>query len=88
MEIEMNRFDQLVQDLKDGKLNMTHIQIAYRAYLREGKDVPDEIKDLLGGRSEAMSGVIYSIFKLVREVEGTVELAYNRGYQAGQEDKK
>ena len=84
----MNKFEQLVQDLKDGKLNMTHIQIAYRAYLREGKDVPDAIKDILGGRGEAMSGVIYSIFKLVREIEGTVELAYNRGVQVGREEVK
>lgn len=84
----MNRFDQLVHDLKEGNLNLTHIQIAYRAYLREGKDVPDSIKDILGGRGEALSGLIYSIFKLVREAEGSVELAYGRGYQAGREDER
>jgi hypothetical protein len=83
----MNKFEQLVEDLKDGKLNMTHIQIAYRAYLRESKDIPDALQDILGGRGEKMSGLIYTIFKLVREVEGTVELAYNRGVQVGKEDK-
>lgn len=84
----MNKFDQLVEDLKDGKLTLTHIQIAYRAYLRESKHLPDALKDILGGRSDKYSGVHYKIFRLLKEVEGTVELAYNRGVQVGREEKE
>ena len=83
----MNKFEQLVKDLKDGKLNLTHIQIAYRAYLRESKHIPDGVKDLLGGRSDQFSGIHWKIFRLMREIEGTVVLAYERGVQVGKEEE-
>ncbi len=84
----MNKFDQLVEDLKTGALSLTHIQIAIRAWVRERDDLPDEIKDLLAGRGESFSGIIYKQMRLVREIIGTVELAFNRGHMAGGEDKE
>lgn len=85
---KMNKFDQLVQDLDDNKLSFLHIQIAMRTHIRNRKNFPDEIKDLLCGRGDSNAGLIYRIFRLVNEVSGSLELAYGRGYQAGGEDKE
>jgi hypothetical protein len=75
----MNKFDQLVQDLLDGSLSLNQIQMAIRASVRQNPEVPEEIKDLLCGRGEAFSGLIYKIFKVVQEAIGAVELAFHRG---------
>ncbi len=75
----MDKFSQLVEDLTNGDLNMTHIQIAVRASIRQRKDLPDGIKDLLAGKSDRNAGVLYRMFKSIQEVIGTVELAYRRG---------
>jgi len=87
MEIEMNKFDQLVHDLKTGKITHIQLQIAFRASIRERDDIPDPIKDILCGRSESHSGVIYKAFAVIYEIIGCTTLAYKRGHQAGQEFK-
>jgi hypothetical protein len=82
----MNRFDQLVQDLDEGKLNLTHIQIAVRTHIRNSEDIPEAAKDVLCGRHEAYSGIIFKVFKIIREIIGSMELVYNRGVQVGREE--
>ncbi len=77
----MNRFEQLVDDLTTGKLTLTHVQIAIRASIRRRDDIPEGIKDLLSGKGDSYSGLIYKMFKPMQEVIGTVELAYRRGAQ-------
>ncbi len=75
----MDKFTQLVEDLVDGKLGFNQIQMAMRASVRQRKDVPESIKDLLCGRSESHAGLIYKMFKLIQEMMGSMELAYRRG---------
>ncbi len=81
MEIQNDKFSQLVKDLVSGDLTLTHIQIAVRASIRQRKDLPDGIKDLLAGKGESNPGVLYRMFKSIQEVIGNIELAYRRGSQ-------
>lgn len=75
---DTDKFSQLVKDLKDGKLGLNHLQIAYRTYLREREDLPEGIKDLLCGGKNA-GGLIGKHFQLISELVGNMELAYLRG---------
>lgn len=79
----MNKFEQLVEDLKTGSLSLTHIQMAIRAYIREDKEIPDRIKDLLCGQGESQAGLILNTFNLIRETIGSMKLAYKRGEGGG-----
>jgi len=76
-----DKFTQLVEDLKSGKLTFLHIQNAIRVSVRESKNIPDEVKDLLCGKGDAYSGLIFHMFKPIGQAIGTVELAYRRGVQ-------
>ena len=80
-EKHMDKFSQLVEDLVSGELTLTHVQIAVRTSIRQRKDLPDGIKDLLAGSSVSNSGVLYRMFKSIQEVIGNMELAYRRGSQ-------
>ena len=75
----LNKFDQLVDDLATGVISATTLQIAYRASIRQRKDLPEGIKDLLCGGSESHSGVLFQLFKAMQETIGSLELAYRRG---------
>ena len=79
-------FSDLLEKLKDGTLGHIHVQIAYRAWIRERKDLPAGVRDLLAGNHESNAGVLFTAFKLISQIIGTTELAYRRGYQAGQEE--
>jgi hypothetical protein len=86
----MNKFDQLVEDLSDGKLTHTQVRIAYKCYVQRRKDIPDGIKNLLcGGKvlGGQMPGLIDDIFNLLNEIIGRTELAFRRGSQTGHEEK-
>ncbi len=80
MEIQNDKFSQLVEDLVSGELSLTHIQIAVRASIRQRKDLPDGIKDLLAGKKNN-PGLIYRMFEPIEEVIGAIELSYRRGSQ-------
>lgn len=79
----MNKFDQLVEDLKDGSLSLNQIQIAIRTWIRQKDNFPEEIKDLLAGKP-GDGGLIGDCFQLMRQVMGSVELAYRRGKHRGE----
>ncbi len=81
-------FTDLVNNLKDGTLGHNHIQMAYRAWIRERAAIPDGIKDILSGRGENESGLLYPLFQVISELTGGVELAWHRGYQAGWEESR
>ncbi len=81
-------FTRLVNNLVSGELGFIHIQIAMRTYVRRSKDIPEEVKDLLAGKSVTYSGLIYHMFQTISEVIGAVELAFRRGNQAGLEDRR
>ncbi len=84
---QTNPFYQLLEWLNDGTLGHNHIQIAYRDHIKNSKVLPKAIKGLLAGTSDCDSGVLYLAFKLISQIQGSMELAYRRGYQAGQEAK-
>lgn len=73
-----NKYDRLVDDLKSGKLPLTIVINAIRQSVRESKDVPDEIKDLLCG-TESDAGYIFRQFQVMRDTMGRMKLAYRRG---------
>lgn len=77
-ESTTNKFEQLVQDLVDGSLGFTHIQIAIRESIRRRKDIPEGAKDVLCGKGEASSGLIFKIFALIRQTIGGMELVHRR----------
>lgn len=79
MARKLDRFSQLVDDLTTGKLTLTQVQIAIRASIRDRKDIPDEVKDLLAGKGPESPGLIYSMFRPIQQAIGCVELAYRRG---------
>lgn len=76
---DMNRFDQLVQDLIHNRITLNQVQMAIRASIRENPGVPDEVKDILCGRGEAYAGLVYKMFKSIGEAIASVELAFRRG---------
>ncbi len=86
----MDRFTQLVDDLTEGRLSLTQVQIAIRASVRQRTDIPDQIKDLLCGKNEYDAGLIYHMFKPISHAMGAVELAFRRGkdYSEPKEDKE
>ena len=49
--------------------------------IRQRKDIPDGIKDLLSGKGRHNAGLIYKMFEPIQEVIGSMELAYRRGKQ-------
>lgn len=79
----MNKFEQLVDDLKTNKITHNQLQMALRASIREDEHLPAEIKDILCGAGEANAGLIYRMFRPIREVVGACELAYLRGKAEG-----
>lgn len=81
----MSAFDKLIEDLLSGELGSTHIKIAYKAAAKRNPDIPEGIKDILAGRAGSR-GLIGDIFALLNRLEGSLELAYRRGYDAGIED--
>ena len=76
----MNKFDQLVEDLVNGELGLTHVQIAIRTSIRRRKDIPEGVKNLLAGEKKN-AGLIYKMFVPIQDMIGAMELAYRRGSQ-------
>lgn len=74
-----DEFTRLVNNLLNGTLGWNLIQMALRQYVRRSKEIPEGIKDLLAGSGETNAGLIYRMFMPIREVVGTLELAYRRG---------
>jgi len=71
----MDKFTQLVDDLVTDKLNLNHVQMAIREYIRRSPNIPDEIKNLL----TESGGLIYYMFRPINQVIGSLELAFRRG---------
>ena len=74
----MNKFDQLVDDLKTGRLTFNQLQIAMRASIRESEHTFPEYVDLLCGSGETNPGLIYMMFKPITQLAGAFELAVRR----------
>ena len=80
MGIEMkDKFTQLVDDMVSGEIGWNLLQMAMRQSIRKRKDIPEEIKDLLAGKSEVEAGLIYKMFVPISHMIGNMELAYRRG---------
>lgn len=71
---DTNKFDQLVNDLLDGSLTLTLIQIAVRTYIRRRKNFPIEAKGLLAGEAEGDSGLIGLHFRVITQTIGSLSL--------------
>ena len=82
---DMNEFDRLVANLKFGEFTITTLELAYRSYYRDRKDVPEGVKNLLAGKEH--SGLI-QFAENIKHICGTAELTYYRGKQEGLEVAK
>ena len=78
----MNEFDMLVENLCFGEFTITHLELAYREYMRRRKDIPEGALNLLVGKGH--TGLIQFALN-IREISGNIELAYHRGMQGGKE---
>jgi len=74
-----DKFTQLVDDLVSGDIGWNLIQMALRQYVRRSKELPEGIKDLLAGKDESNTGLIYRMFMPISDMIGNMELAYRRG---------
>lgn len=83
-----NKFDQLVDDLLSGKIGNSTFMIAYKTSIRRSKRIHDGCKRILTGTSRGNAGIISMLFRVLFEVVGAIDHAYERGYRAGQEDVK
>ena len=81
-----NSFQDLMDGLKTGELGHNHIQIAYRAWVRQRKDLPNGIQDLLGGKNEFDAGLLYTLFQAISQAIGACEMANRRGNHGGIHD--
>lgn len=81
----INKFDQLLGDLNTGKLTMLHVHIALRTYVKMRKDIPEGARNLLVGAKEGDTGLLGMLYSFIPHVMGSVELAYRRGIQEGEE---
>ena len=72
----MNKYNQLVDDLVEGKLNQTLVGSAIKEYICRRKDIPEAIKNLLCSKEE--NGLIGATFELMRQIIGSMDLAYRR----------
>lgn len=82
--MKLNKFDQLVDDLVEGRLSLIQIQIALRASIKLNKRIPEDIKNILCGEmceGGQGGGLIYDMFRPIAHTIGGVELAYLRGKQ-------
>jgi len=82
----INKFDQLLGDLNTGKLTMLHVHIALRTYVKMRKDIPEGARNLLVGKHEGDAGLLGMLYSFIPHVIGSMELAYRRGMQQGEED--
>ncbi len=73
-----DHFTQLVDDLNNGNLTLTMIQIAIRAYVRQCPNTPEEAKSILCGNGDTNPGLIYRQFSLITQTIGGFELAVMR----------
>ena len=50
------------------------------------KSLPKPCIDLVLGSGEANAGLLHSIYSLIGEAAGSVELAYRRGFELGHDE--
>lgn len=74
----MDKFTQLVADLKSGELGINHIAIALSVYYRDAEHLPEGVRNIIGGVSEG-NGIIHKHFNILQSTIGAIELAYRRG---------
>lgn len=76
----MNKFDQLVEDIVNGELTISHIEMAYRESIRRKTTMSEGVKNLLVGKEGA--GLV-KFASHIGEIVGNMELSYLRGRQGG-----
>lgn len=75
-KITMHAFDRLVKDLDSGELSIRLLELAYREHIRNRKDIPEGVKNLLVPHEGA--GLIHFAAN-VGQIVGNMELAFRRG---------
>lgn len=80
---QTNKYYQLVADLKSGKLPLSIVFMAIRAYVDQNEKIPEGARNLLTGSEGA--GYLARQFKIIHDTIGMTELAYRRGIQEGEE---
>lgn len=78
-----NKYYQLVEDLQKGELTLNIVCLAICQYVRQNERIPEGARNLLTAKEGR--GYIPKQFEIMRNMIGTMELAYRRGEQEGQE---
>lgn len=81
------KIQDLIDDIADGYITLTVIQIALCAGISRWPTLPEKVKDLICGKGENYSGYIRRAFGGIKEAIGCIELAYRRGSSTEEEDQ-
>lgn len=74
----VNKYNQLVNDLVEGKIGLNLLGSALEESVKRRKDIPIPVKNLLATEG-AQPGLITKVIHLLSNIMGVVELAYRRG---------
>jgi hypothetical protein len=80
----VNKYDQLVADLLSGDLSVRMVGLAIQSYIRRRNEIPEGVKSLVCNVNSG-NGLIGSMFELLQEIIGRMELSYRRGMQEGED---
>lgn len=80
----MTTYERLKKDLCDGKITLVQIDIAVMDWILQRKDIPEGVKNLLV--VPAGGGLVRNLFQQMKQVIGSMELAYRRGEQKEQNE--
>lgn len=78
MKRKLNAFEQLVEWLDTGKISYIMLIIAFKTHIKNTKEIPSEVKDIICGENQKV-GIVHPIFRLLFNVISYIELAYRRG---------
>lgn len=78
----LNEYERLLRNLETQEFTITHLELAYREYIRRRKDIPEGARNLLCG-SEGSGSLQFA--STIKALVGNVHLAYMRGRQEGNE---
>lgn len=79
---KLNEFGRLVENLRSNEFTISHLEMAYRYYIKTRKDIPEGVRNLL---VEAEGAGSLKFAQQIKTLVGNVHLGYLRGRQEGKD---
>ncbi|MCK5020906.1 MAG: hypothetical protein KAS32_28050 [Candidatus Peribacteraceae bacterium] len=79
MEKAKTDFNDLVEDLLEGRMSMIVVQNAIVESYKRRDNIPEGIKGIICGTGDCDGGLVRRTFQLLNQFIGNLELAYRRG---------